>query len=414
MSLINQMLADLEARKGGRLQRVDAALDGLHAAPLRVVTERPRAMLGALVVFGACAALWTSRAPLSDFLRLSPAPSLMRVASEPAAPVPAPSVTAPVREPPPAPLQPVVVLEPAPADTLAPAHVDIVLPPATLDVLPLEPALPLPLPDATPPPVVAKPAPAPVPVSQTPADLASIYLDADGNEVARADGDRAAPRALPSIAAPDEAHVEHPGSFRRDQATAPAVTPAAHRLAEIDAMFANGERERALQALRGFVLSMPADVSAREKLALALIAERRLTEAEAVLRAGLRLVPDSARLAAPLGHLLLAQNRVDAALNVLRPAAPPLADHPDFHALLAAAEQRAGAHGLAITRYRGLLKEQPLNGSWLVALGISLLAVDERGDAEATFARALDDRSLAEPLRAYATRELVRLKEAGR
>ncbi|MCC7122938.1 MAG: hypothetical protein IT493_15400, partial [Gammaproteobacteria bacterium] len=54
MSLINQMLADLEARKGGRLQRVDAALDGLHAAPLRVVTERPRAMLGALVVFGAC------------------------------------------------------------------------------------------------------------------------------------------------------------------------------------------------------------------------------------------------------------------------------------------------------------------------------------------------------------------------
>jgi len=82
MSLINQMLADLEARKGGRLQRVDAALDGLHAAPLRVVTERPRAMLGALVVFGACAALWTSRAPLSDFLRLSPAPSLMRVASE--------------------------------------------------------------------------------------------------------------------------------------------------------------------------------------------------------------------------------------------------------------------------------------------------------------------------------------------
>jgi len=404
MSLINQMLADLEARKGGRLQRVDAALDGLHAAPLHVVTERPRAMLGALVVFGACTALWTSRAPLSDFLRLSPAPSLMRVASEPAAPVPAPapSVTAPVREPPPAPLQPVVVLEPAPADTLAPAHVDI--------VLPLEPALPLP--DATPPPVVAKPAP--VPVSQTPADLASIYLDADGNEVARADGDRAAPRALPSIAAPDEAHVERPGSFRRDQATAPAVTPAAHRLAEIDAMFANGERERALQALRGFVLSMPADVSAREKLALGLIAERRLTEAEAVLRAGLRLVPDSARLAAPLGHLLLAQNRVDAALNVLRPAAPPLADHPDFHALLAAAEQRAGAHGLAITRYRGLLKEQPLNGSWLVALGISLLAVDERGDAEATFARALDDRSLAEPLRAYATRELVRLKEAGR
>ncbi|HMM78071.1 MAG TPA: hypothetical protein PJ986_20390 [Gammaproteobacteria bacterium] len=410
MSLINQMLCDLEARKGGRLGHVDAALDGLHAVPLRAVGERPRAMLGALLVFSACAALWASRTPLLDSLRLAlPAPAL-RAAIHPApvapivTPAPAPRATAPA----PVAVNPVVVLEaPPPVEALSPAEFDVALPPVTAPALPLEPSVPV----QAPPPVVQKPAP--VAERAAPAGLQPIYLDDEGNEIERGARTREkAPRRPPAIAARQQAQVEYPGSFRREATTAPAVSPQAQRLAEIDAMFANGDRERALQALRAFVLAAPAEEGARERLALALIADRRVTEAEALLRAGLRLAPASTRLAQPLGHLLLAQAQPEAALAVLRPATPPLAGHAEFHALLAAAEQRTGAHGLAITRYRGLLKEQPLNGGWLVGLGISLLAVDERADAQATFARALADRALPEPLRAYAARELVRLKDA--
>lgn len=394
MSLINQMLADLEARKGGRLNHVDSALDGLHAAPLRAVAERPRMMFGLLAVAALTAALWASRAPLLEALRTAPpapalrapsAPTPVPVATTPPAPSVAPAVspTAP----------PVVVLEAPPvAQPLSPPEYDVALPPTTVDALPLEPRV--------------------APVTQAP-DIEPIYLDDEGNEVAMEAPRRAAASRIQTLPRVSET-VEYPGSFRREQASAPAITPQARRLAEIDAMLANGERERALTALRAYVLAAPADEPARERLALELIAERRVTEAEAVLRTGLKIAPASARLAKPLGHLLLAQERADAALNVLRLATPPIAGNADFHALLAAAEQRSGAHGLAITRYRGLLKEQPLNGSWLVGLGISLLAVDERADAQATFARALDDRALPEPLRAYATRELVRLKDGAR
>ena len=406
MSLINQMLADLEARKGGSLRSVDAALEGLHAAPtLRLaLAERPRVVLAALLAVVSLAALWASREPLHERWRVPVVPSIARVKlAEPTAPTlgePAPPLV-PATEIAPAVLAapapgPVVVLEAPPSDALAPETFNMVLPAQQADTPPRAPT-----------------------VSAAPADLASIYLAPEtGEEIARP---AAAPRAvmpvLPRVATRPDAEpttVEYPGSFHREQSTATPVSPQARQRAEIDALFANGRREAAMHALRNFVLATPADEVARERLALELVIERRATEAEALLRAGLRRAPASTRLAEPLGHLLLGENRAAAALAALRPATPPLAGHPEFHALLAAAEQRTGAHGLAITRYRGLLKEQPLNGSWLVGLGISLLAVDEQADAAASFARALDDRALPEPLRAYATRELVRLKERAR
>ncbi|MGE3773599.1 MAG: hypothetical protein AB7I32_11785, partial [Gammaproteobacteria bacterium] len=183
MSLINQMLSDLEARKGGRLSHVDSALDGLHAVPLRAVAERPRAMLGALLVFGACAALWTSRGPLLDYVRLAPPAPAMRAAVAPAPVVQVAPVVTPAT-PPPAPAtpaaNPVVVLEaPPPGEALAPADFDVVLPPATAAAPPLEPSVPA---HIAPPPVIEKPSRA---SRAAPADLQPIYLDDDGNEVAR-------------------------------------------------------------------------------------------------------------------------------------------------------------------------------------------------------------------------------------
>lgn len=415
MSLINQMLSDLEARKGGTLSHVDSALDGLHpAGALRTaVGERPRLVFMMLLLAGTLAAAWTTRAPLLAYLRAAPpvlpAPPTRAPAVAPSMPgaaqAPAPeasSAEAPVPTP-------IVVLEPPPAEALAPETFDVRLPESEA-ALPVEPEVP-----------------ATAAVREVPADLAPVYLEPEPVRAAPTPRAASAVRELPPPAAGNEdmageeprvdvarlgePAVEYPGSFRRDKTAAPPVPPAARRLAEVEALFANGSRDLALSKLRGLVLTDPAQEAARERLALELIAEGRVTEAEALLRTGLRLAPTSTRLAQPLGHLLLAQSKPDAALAVLRPATPTLAGHEEYHALLAAAEQRTGAHGLAITRYRGLLKEQPLNGSWLVALAISLLAVDERADAAATFARALDDRALPEPLRAYATREMIRLRE---
>jgi|LNFM01.1.fsa_nt_gb Tfp pilus assembly protein PilF len=412
MSLINQMLADLEARKGGNLRHADSAIDGLQAATMlpRPAPEHLRPALGGLLIVAALAALWATREPLFALLSARDAEvvaPVIRSGAPPAVEAPKAVILAPppvaLDQLPALPSTPVVVLEAPPVDIAPPVDTRVEAAPAVMPTRPVPSAAPAVQAPPLEPAVPARTATPPA----VPADLAPVYLSPEtGEESATAPA--TASRLTPLAGDPA---VEYPGSFRREQTTTPAATPAARRYAEITSLFANGRRDAALSMLRSFVAAEPAREDARQRLALELIADGQRGAAEELLRAGLAPDPSSAALARPLAHLLLAQDKAEAAIAVLRPATPPLAGHADFHALLAAAEQRIGAHGLAITRYRGLLKEQPLNGGWLVALGISLLAVGEDADAISAFARALDDRALAESLRAYATRELVRLKD---
>ena len=216
----------------------------------------------------------------------------------------------------------------------------------------------------------------------------------------------AAPRRLAQNAVENAADsaTEYPGEFHR----APAVK---HLDVQADALRLAIQSAAAGSAgpLRTFVAKYPNRVDARVRLALLLLAADQTTEAQASLRVGLNLAPNQTDLAQVLGHSLLEQDQAQAALAVLRPAVPPLTKNPEFHALLAAVEQRLGLHALAVTRYRGLLQRQPDNGNWLVGLGISLSAQGNTSAAVESFTRAADDRTLAEPLRAFAAQERVRL-----
>lgn len=399
MSLINEMLSDLEARKGGAMRHVDSALDGLRAAGSlgeRSSSEFVRLGLGGLVLIAALVTLWNSRDLLSALVPArgpsvpaTDTPLVIREAPRQSVVQP---ITAPVPEP--------VIRDAAPSPSESPTLVQLEPPPPVM--------APTVAPAVSEPPSTVLPAP---PASRSPPVVAEqalppTLLEPEFREPAHGTPE---PRVTQNSST-----VEYPGSFHRERSTTPAQTPEASRYAQVQAMFADGQRGAGIAALRNFVLTYPMREDARTQLALELIGQRRNTEAEAVLRAGLRQNPQATALARPLGHLLLEQGDARSALEVLRPATPAIAGNAEYHGLLAAAEQRSGAHGLAITRYRGLLKEQPLNGSWLVGLAISLTAVGEEADAIANFARALDDRSLAEPLRAFATRELVRLKDRQR
>ncbi|MFM7274520.1 MAG: tetratricopeptide repeat protein, partial [Gammaproteobacteria bacterium] len=141
------------------------------------------------------------------------------------------------------------------------------------------------------------------------------------------------------------------------------------------------------------------------ELALALIDSGRPEEAEALLREGIAAGPGDSDAARVLGHLLLGQGDARGALEVLAAAAPPLAEDPDYHALMAAAEQRSAAHAAAARRYRELLALQPGNGQWRVGLGISLLATGDGSGAADAFRQALADPSLPPALRSFAMQQ---------
>jgi MSHA biogenesis protein MshN len=415
MSLINQMLTDLEARRGGKLHQVDQALNGLRSA-----AEAPRQRtiprflgVGALLLITALGG-WLLHQVLNRTVPAAPEPlAVVPPQAPPLARDPA------VAAPPATALSLPVIL----ADALPPAAA---VPPAATQAVPLGAAVAVPqaAPQETPPVVppgaavaVTQAVPSAVvlggavavPQEITPAvplgaavlsDSGPVFDDAVSPPV------DAAPRRLAQndVENAADSTIEYPGEFHR----APAVK---NLDVQADAL------RLALQSaaagstgpLRTFVANYPTRVDARVRLALILLAADQTAEAQASLRAGLNLAPNQTDLAQVLGHSLLEQDQAQAALAVLRPAVPPLTKNPEFHALLAAVEQRLGLHALAVTRYRGLLQRQPDNGNWLVGLGISLNAQGNTQAAVESFTRAADDRTLAEPLRAFAAQERVRL-----
>ena len=365
MSLINQMLTDLEARRGGKLHQVDQALNGLRsAAEAPRQRQIPRFLgVGALLLITALGG-WLLHEVLN---RTVPA-------------APEPLAVVPPQAPPPA-RDPVVAARPAPPATAL--------------------SLPVILADALPPAAAVPPAATPaVPLGAALSDTGPV-LDAVVSPPVDAAPRRLAENAVENAA---DSTIEYPGEFHR----APAVK---NLDVQADALRLALQSAAAGSAgpLRTFVANYPTRVDARVRLALILLAADQTAEAQASLRAGLNLAPNQTDLAQVLGHSLLEQDQAQAALAVLRPAVPPLTKNPEFHALLAAVEQRLGLHALAVTRYRGLLQRQPDNGNWLVGLGISLNAQGNTQAAVESFTQAADDRTLAEPLRAFAAQDRVRL-----
>ncbi len=395
MSLINQMLTDLEARRGGKLHQVDQALNGLRSAaeaPRR--RKIPRFLgVGALLLITAFGG-WLLHQVLNNTVPAAPEPLAV---VPPPAPLPA---LAPVAAAPPAAALslPVILADATPrAAAVTQAATPAVTPDAAVAVT--QAATPVVTPDAA---VAVTQAATPVvPLGGAALSDTGPVLGAVVSPPLGAAPRRGVQNVVENAA---DSATEYPGEFHR----APAVK---HLDVQADALRLALQSAAAGSAgpLRTFVVKYPTRVDARVRLALMLLAANQTAEAQASLRVGLNLAPNQTDLAQVLGHSLLEQDQAQAALAVLRPAVPPLTKNPEFHALLAAVEQRLGLHALAVTRYRGLLQRQPDNGNWLVGLGISLSAQGNTQAAVESFTRAADDRTLAEPLRAFAAQERVRL-----
>ena len=413
MSLINQMLTDLEERRARTPKHQDAALDGLAAVAPRA-PGRVRRASWLLVIAGlamlALAAVWAARSGLAILSKTVHPSGVMQAkghmtmtfAAADAAPVAtAPPAVAP-QAPPAAPapvVAPVPVTPPAPVEATASAAA-LSMPPATAPrVEERSEASPAAA-------IVAPPPPVAVPTAEAAPPPAKL---ADPTAPAK----RAKPVAPPAgqaLAAADAPVVERRGDFHRSPAV-PHATKLPSALDRAYSLLDIGRTDEGLDALTAYLRESPKDVPARVRLTAELIRLERTADAETRLREGLALVPNEARFAGPLAHLVFDRGDAPGALSILQSAAPPLASDVEYHAFMAALEQQTGAHTAAAMTYRDVLKLRPDNGAWWIGLGISLDATGAYADAARAFGAALGDHGLSEPLRTYATRELVRLKD---
>lgn len=395
MSLINQVLQDLEKRRAS-----EPELQGLPPH-VRAVPPARRglpvaATLGILLAGAVIAAVFFYGSQM-----LLP---YSREAAMPAAPtvaVPAPSV---------------VPAEPPPEDEAAFASIDVTLPAPVSRLSDELSFVPESRPrkqvnsDAT----AARPRPAPPPAGT-------------GEErpvVGEPSVAGAAPKPAPTAqAAASQPAPEAPKAPENVAANPPETPPVIDKQMRdmtpqqrAEVAFRNGVEQlrdarvmAAEAAFREALREDPNHVAARQALLGLLLEARRTDEAEQLLRTALALNPRQPRHAMVLARLQVDRGEVTDAINTLVGTLPYVQTDPEYHAFLAALLQREGRHRETVDYYRVALQSSPGNGLWLMGLGISLRATNQLAEARDAFQRALETRQLNGELAVFTERQLREL-----
>lgn len=170
-----------------------------------------------------------------------------------------------------------------------------------------------------------------------------------------------------------------------------------------------GRMGEAEEGLRQALQFEPRHAAARQALAALLVESRRLDRAEQLLQQGLELQPGNAGYAMTLARIQVERGDVPAALATLQ-RNPPASENAEYHGFLAALLQRSERHKEAIDHYLAALRTNPTAGPWLLGLGISLQADGQSAKAAEIFRRARQSGSLSPELQAFAEQRLKQLQ----
>lgn len=261
-----------------------------------------------------------------------------------------------------------------------------------------------------------------VPLVAENGDFDPAQLPVAGAEpVAAADDYPALPRhatARPAGAAP-----AHPRSAPQVLA-APAALPAggspqvdiaSHRadpLAQARQALLAGERARAIALLEELRRRQPGDPEVLRWLARAWLADGHGERLLAELPAQLQRFPADSELRLLLARAQLQAGDSAAAVATLAGHLPPLAGDPAYHALLAACYQQTRQWRESAQLYRNLIQLRPAQGAWQLGLGIALEQLGERAGAAQHYRLAAQGEGLDDASRRYAGERALAL--AGR
>ncbi|MDO8890846.1 MAG: tetratricopeptide repeat protein [Sulfurimicrobium sp.] len=170
-----------------------------------------------------------------------------------------------------------------------------------------------------------------------------------------------------------------------------------------------GRMGEAEENLRQALQFEPRHAAARQALAALLVESRRLERAEQVLQQGLELQQGNTGYATTLARVQVERGNVAAALTTLQ-RNPPAGENAEYHGFLAALLQRSERHKEAIDHYLAALRSNPGMGPWLLGLGISLQADGQTAKAAEIFRHARQSGSLSPELQAFAEQRLKALQ----
>lgn len=354
MSIINQMLRDLDARHASEQERAGLP-PRLRTLPPRQLARGGdwRTLLAGMVAGGAIAGVATHWYFSADAPPPAPPPAAT------AAPTVPPAPTSPAAE------------ETPPAPPAATEAVDVKLPPL-LASPPPEPApakaAPEPRPAAEPakPARETRPAPAPAAAEAAPAD-AQIDKRAKGGQ-AREMADGEYRKGMQAVRRGDGA----------------GAAPLFRHALELD----------------------PAHARARQALLSVLVGSREWAEARQVARSGLELEPSQTGWATILARLQYESGDAAAALATLARHAAHAGGDAEYQGLHAYLLQRQQRPAEAAQRFRAALALSPGEGRWWFGLALALEAAGQPGEAKEAYAKARESGNLPADMQSVVEQKL--------
>lgn len=381
MSLINQMLRDLEGRRAqAQDSKPSGALDNLSwpATPRRSSNNTLDGLrsvnwlrLGAIVAAVAILLsvyLWYSRGTSVDETpeTVAQAPAPAQQAAEPGAG----DVAAPQQ----------VASESIPAPAVAATEAP---PPTATDFATAE-------------------TPAAPPVESAP--VAQVQQEAKPAGAAEAE-----PAREPRVARADEQAPPPASAIKKPSAQGPDQL-AERGYQEAVESLQNGKVAQAQQSLREVLAQQPRHHKSRQLLTEIYLRTGQTSEAENLLAAGAALDSRYTLFSKLHARLLAQRGDVSGALQILERHLAGADADAEYHALLAALYQRAADHGQAVTAYRTALRLEPGQGVWWMGLAISLEAQQDPGEALRAYRRAQDSGNLAGTALEFVQRKITRLE----
>ncbi len=167
-----------------------------------------------------------------------------------------------------------------------------------------------------------------------------------------------------------------------------------------------GRMEDARTAFEAALQADPSYHGARQALVGVLLNARNQTEAAQVLQEGLSISPSQSGFAMALARLQVERGELNAGVQTLAHSLEFSTDNADYIAFYAGLLQRQQKHAEAIEQFSRALAQRGNVGVWLLGLGISLDAQGRSGDAQEAYRRAKASGNLSPELRVFADQRL--------
>jgi MSHA biogenesis protein MshN len=142
-----------------------------------------------------------------------------------------------------------------------------------------------------------------------------------------------------------------------------------------------GRLNEALVTLRQAINSYPQSEDARQLLAAYLFESKQDSEAVAVLQTGIKQYPGQIGLSKSLAKWQLSHGQPEPVLQTLKPVANLLIQDAESQWMLAMAYQQTGQHAAALPHFERATVLRPGVAQWMVAYAISLQAAGQSAQA---------------------------------